>query len=32
MSSDMNGTEDDVLWQEDYEEKAPSSDESFGRR
>jgi hypothetical protein len=24
----MNGTEDDVLWEEDHEEKTSSSDES----
>jgi hypothetical protein len=27
VSKDMNGTEDDVLWEEDHEEN-PSSDES----
>jgi hypothetical protein len=26
--NDMNGTEDDVLWEEDHEENSSSSDES----
>jgi hypothetical protein len=28
MSSDMNGTEGDVLWEEDHEENCSSSDEN----
>jgi hypothetical protein len=28
VSNDMNGTEDDVLWEEDHEENSSSSDES----
>jgi hypothetical protein len=30
MSNDMNGTEDDVLWEDDHEENSSSSDESAG--
>jgi len=30
VSSDINGTEDDSLWEEDYEEKYATSDESVG--
>jgi hypothetical protein len=28
VSNDMNGTEDDVLWEEDHEENSSFSDES----
>ena len=28
MSNDMNGTDDDVQWEEDYEENSSSSDEN----
>jgi hypothetical protein len=28
VSNSMNGTEDDVLWEEDHEENSSSSDES----
>jgi hypothetical protein len=27
VATDMNGTEDDVLWEEDHEENSSSSDE-----
>jgi len=30
VSSDINGTEDDSVWQEDFEEKYATSDESVG--
>jgi len=30
VSSDINGTEDDSQWEEDYEEKYATSDESVG--
>jgi hypothetical protein len=30
MSNDMNGTEDDILWEKDYEEKSSSSGQSVG--
>jgi hypothetical protein len=31
MLYDMNGTDEDVQWQEDHEEKTSSSDANFGR-
>jgi hypothetical protein len=30
VSSDINGTEDDSQWEEDYEEKYATSEESVG--
>jgi len=30
VSSDINGKEDDSQWEEDYEEKYATSDESVG--